>query len=320
MRGSISPAPMRTIFFGSPPFARGVFAALLATSHRPLALVTPPDRPRGRGRRLEASPLADAARAAGVLVLQPQDPHAAEVLSALRDLRPEVLTVASYGKLFRRELLELAPQGALNVHASLLPRWRGAAPIQAAILHGDAETGVCVQRMVRTLDAGDVLVERRRTIGPDETAGELLEALSPLGGEALVEALDRIERGTVRFHAQDPSRVTLAPKLEASLGRIRFERAAEELGRLVRALNPWPLVRCRDAAGRELAILAARASSEACAGPPGSLRVAGERLLVATGQGALELLRVQPAGRRAMSAAEYLRGARLAEGARLQSL
>ncbi|HVS18952.1 MAG TPA: methionyl-tRNA formyltransferase, partial [Planctomycetota bacterium] len=194
---------MRTVFLGSPPFATPVLARLVDSPHRPLALVTRPDRPRGRGRSLEASPLVELAAANGIEVLQPADPHAPEVLERLRGLAPEVLFVASYGVILKPALLELAPRGALNAHASLLPRHRGAAPIQAALLAGDAETGVTIQRIVLELDAGDVLLERRTPIGPQDTSGDLFERLAVLAGEAAVEALDVLERGEARFTPQD---------------------------------------------------------------------------------------------------------------------
>jgi len=312
---------VRTVFLGSPPFATPVFERLVASSHRPLALVTRPDRPRGRGRGVERSPLVELAEREGVEVLQPPDPHAPEVLARLRALRPEVLFVASYGVILKPALLNLAPLGALNAHASLLPRHRGASPIQAAILAGDEVTGVSIQRIVEELDAGDVLLSRERPIGPRENAGDLFEALARLAGEAAVDALDLLERGDARFEPQDPQRVTLARKLTKAQGRIDWSRTVWELERFVRAMTPWPGARCTDPRGRDLTVLAARLydEGEAPGAAPGELIEAAGRLVVACGRGLLELERVAPAGKRAMSGVDFLRGARLEPGTRLAS-
>jgi methionyl-tRNA formyltransferase len=306
---------VRTIFLGSPPFATAVLARLVASPHRPLALVTRPDRPRGRGRSLEASPLVELAVAHGLEVLQPPDPHAADVLSALRALEPEVLFVASYGVILKPALLELAPLGALNAHASLLPRHRGAAPIQAALLAGDAETGVSIQRIVAELDAGDVLLERRTPIGPEDTAGDLFERLAELAGEAALEALDLLAGGKARFTPQDAAQATYARKLRTQHGRIDWTRPAAELERFVRAMTPWPGARTRTGDGRELVLRAVRPL--AGEGPAGAVHEAGPRLVVGCGAGCLEVLELAPAGKRAMPAADWLRGARLRVGERL---
>jgi methionyl-tRNA formyltransferase len=318
---------MRFVFFGSPPFAAPVFARLCDSEHVPLALVTPPDRPRGRGRRVEPSPLVRLAEARGVRVLQPVNPHAEDFIAALRGLAPDVLVVASYGVIMKDTLLSLAPHGALNVHASLLPRHRGASPIQAAILAGDAVTGVCLQRMVQGLDEGDVLAAAERAIGSEETAGELQGALAALGGEVAVRGLDLLASGRATFTPQDASRATYARKLKKEHGRIDFARPAAELARTVRALNPWPTARCLDPKGRELGILRARATDEGARtsdagarGAPGELLAAEPALRVACGDGALELVEVVPVGKRAMSAAEFQRGARFAVGDRFTAL
>jgi methionyl-tRNA formyltransferase len=278
-------------------------------------LVSAPDRPRGRGRRETGSELVAAARAAGGETHPPEDPHAAAVVERLRALEPEVLCVASYGVILEPVLLELAPRGALNVHASLLPRWRGASPIQAAIRAGDRVTGVTIQRIVRELDAGDVLLAREHEIGPRETAGSLLAALAGLGGEALVEALDALEQGRATFTPQDRSRATYARKLTKGQGALDWTLGARELERLVRALQPWPGARCRDPRGRELVLLDSLVADGS--GEPGTVLECAGRLVVACGEGALELAALVPAGKRPMSGAEFARGARLAPGERM---
>jgi len=282
-------------------------------------LVTRPDQPRGRGRALERSPLVEVAEREGIEVLQPADPHEPQALARLRALRPDVLFVASYGALLKPSLLGLAPHGALNAHASLLPRHRGASPIQAAILAGDEVTGVSIQRIVEKLDAGDVMLSHERPIAPHETAGDLFEALARLAGTAAVESLDLLEAGQARFESQDPLRVTLARKLKKAHGRIDWSKGAWELERFVRAMTPWPGARCNDPRGRDLTVLATRVYDEAEApdAAPGELVDAQGRLVAACGRGLLELTQVAPSGRRAMSGVEFLRGARLEPGARL---
>ncbi len=303
---------MRTVFLGSPPFATPVFERLACSGHRPLALVTLPDKPKGRNREVEPSELAKAAQAHGIAVLQPADPHASEFLETLRALAPDVLVVASYGVILKPALLELAPHGALNVHGSLLPRWRGASPIQAAVLAGDAVTGVSIQRIVLALDEGDVLLAKERAIRPQDTSGELFDALALLGGDALVEALDLLEQGRAVFRPQDGSRATYARKIRKERGAIDWSKDASEIERAVRAYNPWPLARMLDPKGRELNVHATRVVEGA--GKPGHVLEASARFVVACGHGALELVTVQVAGKRALPAAEYLRGARIEAG------
>jgi methionyl-tRNA formyltransferase len=306
---------MRYVFLGSPPFAVPVLEALLGSGHVALGLVTRPDRPRGRGRAVQTSPLVELAASRGLPVLQPETTRSPEFVDALLALEPDVLVVASYGEILRTEVLELAPSGALNVHGSLLPRWRGAAPIQAAIAAGDPETGVSIQRMVLALDEGDVLLERRTPIGPEDTAGELFERLARLGGEAAVEALDRIEQGEARYTPQDPALATYAPKLDKRDGDLDWSRPAVELERRVRAMHPWPGARAAAPGGKALVVESARLATGE--GAAGELLEAGPRCVVACGEGALELLRVKPAGKKAMDAADWLRGARLEVGSRL---
>ncbi len=315
-------SPMRVVFLGSPPFATSVLERVAASAHTLVGLVTPPDRPKGRGQKTESSPLADFARARSIPVLQPATTKDAEFVERLRALTPDVLLVASYGEILRRDVLELAPHGALNVHASLLPRWRGASPIQAAILAGDAETGVSVQRMVLALDEGDVLIEKRTPIDAHENAGELLLRLAVLGGEAAVEALDTLANGRAHFTPQDPARATYARKIPKERGTIDWTRSAEE-PHATRAFTPWPGARTRapDSGSRtrvgeqELTVLQARIAADPTQAPPGTL-LDPATALVATGAGALELQRVKPAGKGAMDARDWLRGARLPSGAR----
>lgn len=308
---------MRLVFMGSPPFAVPVFERVLASPHDVAALVTRPDRPRGRGRTTQPSSLVEAARRASIDVIQPTSTRDPDFIDELRRLAPDVLLVASYGEILKSELLELASHGALNVHASLLPRHRGASPIQAAILAGDRETGVTIQRMVLALDEGDVLVAEKLAIGADETAGELLQHLARLGGEAAVKALDLIERGDARFVPQDARLATYAKKLPKEAGWIDWSQRSDEILRFVRAMTPWPGARTTAPGGSELVVLKARASAAGAADAPGMLLDEPGSLCVSTGAGALVLERVKPAGKAEMDGGAWLRGVRLAPGARL---
>lgn len=310
---------MRLLFLGSPPFAGPVLDALLTSPHEVCGLVTRPDRPRGRGRSVALSPLAEAARAHGVRVFQPESTRDEAVQAELRRLEPEVLVVASYGEILREPMLQLAPHGALNVHASLLPRHRGASPIQAAILAGDAETGVSVQRMVLALDKGDVLHEIATPIGAEETAGELFDRLAVLGGRAAVDALDLLESGSGVFTPQDEALATYAGKLEKCAGRVDWTLSADEIDRKRRAMHPWPGSTTTAPDGTPLTITSARIARDVTSGDaaPGSLIETKSRCLVACGAGTLELLEVKPAGKHSMAADAWLRGARCEVGAQL---
>ncbi len=311
---------MRVVFLGSPPFAVPILAGLLAGPHPVVGVVTQPARPAGRGRRSEPSAVEALARAHGVPLLTPETTRDPAFVAALRALTPDVLLVASYGEILRQDVLDLAPLGAFNVHASLLPRWRGAAPIQRAIQNGDRISGVCVQRMVRELDAGDLLLSLELEIGPRENAGELLARLADLGARAAREALDLLARGEARLVPQDPARVTWAPKLTKEEGRIDWSAPALALDAHVRAMTPWPGARTREPGGRDLLVERAAPAEGSAAPPgiaPGTLLATDGELLVATGEGVLRLERVRPAGKSSLAAAEYLRGARLSVGERL---
>jgi len=309
---------VRVVFFGSPPFATPILAALIRSPFRPVAVATQPERDAGRGRKPAPSAVADRAAQAGIPVVRPTSARDAAFKHSLAQFEPDVLVVASYGELLDDELLAIAPRGALNVHGSLLPRWRGASPVQAAILAGDLETGVAVQRMVRKLDAGDVLLERTTPIGADETAGELAERLADLGALAIEDALARVAAGTAVFTPQDESRVTHCRKIPKAAGTIDWHVDAASLVRHVRAYSPWPGARAVLLDGRELVLAEVVEAAGVGALEPGAIdptSLRDGRLVVAAGTGAVEVLRVQPAGKRLLPAAEWLRGARLGEDA-----
>lgn len=319
---------MRLAFLGSPPFATPVLARIQASEHEVACLVTRPDRARGRGRRVKPSELVELAQSSAIPLLQPESTRDEGFLAELTAFEPQVLLVASYGEILREPMLTLAPHGALNVHASLLPRHRGASPIQRAILEGDAQTGVSIQRIVLALDEGDVLLSKATPINPRETAGELLARLAGLGGEAAAEALDLLQDGRGEFTPQDPARASYAKKIGKGDGHIDWSWDSAHTLRHIRAMTPWPGAHSELPDGRRLTALAARAldetdvldasqASRTGQAVPGELFVSGERLLIGTGDGWIELTRLKPEGKQAMPAADFLRGARLDSGTRM---
>jgi len=318
-------ARLRVVFLGSPPFGTPVLSALLESGHDLVGVVTRPDRPRGRGRSVDRGEVATLADEHGLSVLQPESTRGGEFAAALSGLSPDVLVVASYGEILDKEVLAVPRIAPLNVHASLLPRHRGSSPIQAAILAGDETTGVSVQRMVLALDAGDVLLERGLTVGEEETAGELHDRLALLAGEAATAALDELAGGVPSFTPQDETAVTMTRRMRKEDGRPDLG-ALDATGfvRHVRAMTPWPGARvdlCREGeASLALSLHTARVAGDGGweDAQPGDLRVEGERLFLALGEGFAELLRVQPAGKRPMGVSDFLRGARIDVGARVE--
>ena len=291
---------MRTVFLGTSAFAVAVLERLSASPHRPALVVTRPDRPRGRGRRLAAPPVAEAARGLGIDVVQPADVNAQESRARVAAAAPEVVCVCAFGGLIREPLLAEHPM--LNVHPSLLPRWRGAAPVERAIMAGDERTGVSIMRVTAGLDAGPVCLAAEEPIAADDSYGSLAQRLAALGGDLLVRALE--QPPTCR--EQDERGVTYADKIEAADRLLDPTRPAAELERVVRALHPHIGARLALADGALLGVRRARTSDAEL--EPGRLGLDGERLLWGCAEGALELVEVQPAGGRPMDAAAYARG------------
>lgn len=292
---------------GSPEFALPSLRAL-AANYEVVGVVTQPDRAAGRGRSLKPPPVKLLAQELGLEVLQPERLRAPEAVEALRRLAPDLIVVAAYGQILRPEVLSLPPFGCLNVHASLLPRWRGASPIQHAILAGDDETGVTIMKMDEGLDTGPILAQRAIPIAAEETAGSLAERLAQLGADLLLEILPAYLSGKIQPQPQPAEGVTYAPLLKKEDGRLDLTRPAEELSRQVRAFSPWPGAFI-EWQGALLRILRARPSLEESPGPGIRLKVQG-RAALGTGQGILILEEVQPAGRNRMSSQAFLAGAR----------
>jgi methionyl-tRNA formyltransferase len=304
---------LRAVFAGTPEFGLPCLEALVARAEV-LAVYTQPDRPAGRGRGLAESPVKQRARALGLAVRQPASLRDAAEQEALRALAPDLLVVVAYGLILPQAVLDIPRHGCWNVHASLLPRWRGAAPIQRALEAGDAETGVDLMQMEKGLDTGPVLLRRRTAIEDGDTGGSLHDRLSRLGGEVLAEGLERLARGEPLPPMPQPAEgVTYARKLEKAEARLDFTQPALVLWRKVRAFQPWPVAEC-ELAGERLRVHAAIPLDEAAVAalgaagrPPGSLLSADrEGLVLRCGEGALRLTTVQREGGRPMAAADYL--------------
>jgi methionyl-tRNA formyltransferase len=300
------------VFMGTPAFACPILEALLVRADPVVGVVCQPDRPRGRGLGVSAPAVKRLAEANRLPVLQPERLRDAAFQDALRALAPDLVVVAAYGKILPRAVLDLPPRGCINVHASLLPRHRGAAPIAWSILAGDTVTGVTIMAMNEEMDAGDILLQRETPIAPDDTGGTLGERLARLGAAAIGEAIDGLQAGTLRPVPQPAAGVTFAPRIEREHGRLDWRRTAIELERQVRALAPSPSA-FTTLGGKLLKVH--RAALATGTGPAGQVVAAGpDGLVVAAGTGALRLLEVQLEGRRRLSAAEFLIGHRLAPG------
>lgn len=299
---------MRIVFAGTPEFAVPSLRAA-ATRAEVVAVYTQPDRPAGRGRGLVASPVKQAAMEMGVEVRQPASFREPGAVEALRALQPDLVVVVAYGLILPQAVLDIPAEGCWNVHASLLPRWRGAAPIQRAIQAGDAETGVCLMQMERGLDTGPVLLEQRTAIAPDETGGQLHDRLAEMGAWVLADGLGLLRAGIAPVPKPQPAEgVTYAHKLDKAEARLDWARPATELANTVRAFNPWPVAEAT-LAGERVRIHQAVALDQEHAAGPGTVLAAGrDGIDIACGAGALRLQLVQRDGGRPLAAADYLNG------------
>ena len=306
---------MRIVFFGTPGFAARSLSALLREGHDVAGVVTQPDRPHGRSRStLVPPPVKLLAESAGLPVLQPERPSGDVFLASLRRLEPTLGVVVAYGHILRPDVLAVPRSGMINVHASLLPRLRGAAPIPWAIANGDSETGVTIMQMEAGLDSGPILHRLRTPIDIDDTAGTLTERLADLGATALLETLPCLAAGAVRPEPQDESLATYAPKIDRTTARIDWENDAGTVARQIRAFDPTPGA-WTTLDGRELKLFGAHAVDDD-SGDPGTVLLADGGLRVAAGRGAVEIAEVQPAGRRRIGVKEWVHGRGVAAGAR----
>jgi methionyl-tRNA formyltransferase len=299
---------LNIVYAGTPEFAVPALRALVEAGHRVVAVYTQPDRPAGRGRKLRPSPVKGAATALDIEVRQPQTLRDAEAQAQLRALAPDLMVVAAYGLILPAEVLAVPRLGCVNIHASLLPRWRGAAPIQRAVLAGDAQTGVTIMQMDEGLDTGAMLSCSQTPITSEDTAGTVHDRLARLGAEALLEVLPALDAGTLRGEPQDEARASYARKLSKDEAAIDWSLPAVQIARQIQAFNPWPVAETRFR-GQPLKLLEARVTDQAATAPPGTpLAETREGIDIATGDGVLRVLRLQVAGRRAQSAAEFVNG------------
>lgn len=309
---------MVIVFFGTPEFAVPTFAELRSSRHAITAVVTQPDRPRGRGQKASDSPVKASALAAHVPVLQPERLKDAAFVESLAALRPDLGVVAAYGKILTDEVLAIPRLGMLNVHASLLPKYRGAAPVHRAVMAGEVGTGVTIMRVVKALDAGPMLAKARHPIGPDDTSDVLERALAELGARLLLEAIDRLEAGRAVEHPQDDSAATYASRITREDGAIDWTRPAEAIHNQIRGLYPWPHA-FSFVSGRRIIFWRSTPIETGAGGSsaPGSIIEAShDRLHIATGCGGLGVTMLQLEGRRPLPTREFLAGHPLARGAR----
>ena len=297
---------MRVVFMGTPDIAATCLKKIIADGFDIVGVYTQPDRPKGRGMKMVQSPVKEVALANGIPVFQPENFRADEDVQALRDLKPDVCAVVAYGRILPQRVLDIAPKGFINIHASLLPKYRGSAPYQWAVLDGEKETGVTAMYLIREMDAGDMIDAAKTPIGPDETAGELLDRLAVLGADLLSKTLTRVEDGTVTATAQDESQVCYAPMLDKSLCPIDWNKTAQQVHDHVRGLHPWP-VATMELKGKKFKVHATKVVEGE--GRPGQiLGLTKTGLRIACGEGAVEIISLQAEGGKRMAAPDYFRG------------
>jgi methionyl-tRNA formyltransferase len=311
---------MRIVFMGTPEFAVPSLEALLQSEDTVVGVVTQPDKPKGRGQTMAASPIKHLAEKAGVPILQPLKMKDPAFLDTLRAWQPDLIAVTAFGRILPPVILEMPPKGCVNVHGSLLPKYRGAGPIQWAVINGEHETGITTMLMDAGMDTGAMLLQERVPIHPEDTAGSLSEKLAKVGGPLLVETIRRLKDGTLTPQPQDNSQATMAPLLEKEMGQIDWTSGAIEIANRVRGLSPWPGAYTH--AGQERwTIWKARALDDPTTAEPGTaVAVTKEAIHIATGRGLLAILELQPANSRRMTVQQYLAGHRLTPGFRLHSI
>lgn len=297
---------MRVVFMGTPDIAATCLKRILADGFQVVGVYTQPDRPKGRGMKLTASPVKEVALEAGIPVFQPENFREEETVAALRALKPDVCAVVAYGRILPQKVLDVPTFGCINIHASLLPKYRGSAPYQWAVLNGEKETGVTAMYLCREMDAGDMIDRVTTPIGENETAGEVLDRLALLGAGLLSKTLTRFQAGPVAGEKQDESLVSYAPMLDKSLCPIDFHRTAQQVHDQVRGLQPWP-VATMELQGKHFKVHETRVT--AGEGEPGQiLGLTKTGLVIACGQGAVEIRSLQAEGGKRMNAPDYFRG------------
>ena len=295
---------MKIVFMGTPEFAEASLQKLLETDHQIVGVFTQPDKPKGRGYKLVAPPVKELALAHNIPVFQPQKMRDGTALDILQELQPDLIAVVAYGKILPKEILELPRYGCINVHGSLLPKYRGAGPIQWSVINGESVTGVTTMYMGEGLDTGDMILKKETPIGENETYGELHDRLKEIGAQALVETIELIEQGKAPREVQDDSLSSYAPMLDKQIARLDFTKDAQTLHNLIRGLSPWPVAHTT-VDGKLLKVH--RAVLASGKGQPGEV-VDSKKFIVACKEGALELLEVQLEGGKRMKGEDFLRG------------
>ena len=297
---------MRVVFMGTPDIAATCLKKVLDDGFDVVGVWTQPDRPKGRGMKLVASPVKELALANNIPVFQPENFRADEDVQALRDLNPDVVAVVAYGRILPQRVLDIPTKGCVNIHASILPEYRGSAPYQWAVLDGKKETGVTAQHMVREMDAGDIIDVAKTPIGENETAGELLDRLAVLGADLLSRTLTAFAEGTVTRTPQDPAGISFAPMLDKSMCPIDWNKTSQQVHDQVRGLHPWPIA-TMELKGKKFKVHATRIVEGS--GQPGEiLGLTKTGLKIACGEGAVEVISLQAEGGKRMAAPDYFRG------------
>lgn len=305
---------MRVVFMGTPDFSVGTLEAIVEAGHEVVGVVTQPDKPKGRGKNMQFTPVKEKALEYNLPVYQPLRAREESFIEQLRGMQPDVIIVVAFGQILPKAILEMPKYGCINVHASLLPKYRGAAPIQWAVIDGEKESGVTTMQMNEGIDTGDILKKKVITLDEKETGGSLFDKLADAGAKLLIDTLEEVEKGTITRTKQNDAEATHAKMLDKTLGEIDFTKSAEEIERLIRGLNPWPSA-YTGLGGKTLKIWDANVVDKEVEGQPGEIvEITKENIYVKTGKGLLELEEVQLEGKKRMGADAFLRGNQIEVG------
>lgn len=309
---------MKIVYMGTPDIAGVILKDLIGSKHEVIAAVSQPDKPKGRGGKVSYTPVKEIALKAGIPVYQPEKAKGDDFFEILKTLSFDIIVVVAYGKILPKRILDLPKHGCINVHASLLPKYRGAAPIQWSVINGEEKTGITIQHMAEGIDTGDMILKRELTLDKKETAGSLYDKLAVLGGQSLLEALTLIEEGRAVRQAQKEEEATYASMLTKELGKVDFTKSALSIERLIRGLNPWPCCYCQ-LDGKTLKLWDGDVLIEDYKGEPGEVvDIKKDAILIKTGEGTLAVKELQLEGKKRMDAESFLRGYPLKIGAKLQ--
>ena len=305
---------MKVIYMGTPDFSVGALEAIIKAGHEVVLVVTQPDKPKGRGKAMQASPVKECALSHGIEVFQPTKIRESENVEYLRKFGADIFVVAAFGQILAKSILDMPKYGCVNIHASLLPKYRGAAPIQWAVINGDEVTGVTTMLMNEGIDTGDMIAKKQVRLAEDETGGSLFDRLADTGAELIVETMKMLEEGTAEFTPQNSEEATHTSMISKELGSIEWSKPAAEIERLIRGLNPWPSAYTR-LKGKTFKIWKAQVVEVSSSDKPGTIiKIGKDELLVQTGEGALSLIEVQLEGKKRMDVASFLRGCQIEEG------